>query len=408
MKKYRFLALLLLLPMVAGLFAPPAAALDDPTVYCNNAVLYDANYGEVLYDLDAYERAYPASTTKVMTALLVVEAIEAGLLAPDTPVTAGAERMEGIPSGKGYVVADLKEGETLPVEELLYCVLLPSHADAANVLAVAVDSSVEAFVDHMNRKASELGCQDTHFTNPVGVHSEEPGLFVTADHRAQGRIVAAHLITRHAERVAIVGHAANQTLRLRLEGARDAFAARPDIALEVLDAGEGDVSGDGYSLGQQIARRRAEERPDALLALTDELGAGAIAGIMAAGLTVPDDLMVAGCGGNPLAWGGAVPLTTSAPTGYEVGRKAVQLVVEAIELKRAEERASIRQVRTTMPRSAAPLPRASLAEEHEPLTHHELVRPFLLARESTGGTGTVTPLGTQTALIPELNLGVYL
>ena len=83
MKKYRFLALLLLLPMVAGLFAPPAAALDDPTVYCNNAVLYDANYGEVLYDLDAYERAYPASTTKVMTALLVVEAIEAGLLAPD-------------------------------------------------------------------------------------------------------------------------------------------------------------------------------------------------------------------------------------------------------------------------------------------------------------------------------------
>ena len=173
MKKYRFLALLLLLPMVAGLFAPPAAALDDPTVYCNNAVLYDANYGEVLYDLDAYERAYPASTTKVMTALLVVEAIEAGLLAPDTPVTAGAERMEGIPSGKGYVVADLKEGETLPVEELLYCVLLPSHADAANVLAVAVDGSVEAFVDHMNRKASELGCQDTHFTNPVGVHSEE-------------------------------------------------------------------------------------------------------------------------------------------------------------------------------------------------------------------------------------------
>ena len=77
MKKYRFLALLLLLPMVAGLFAPPAAALDDPTVYCNNAVLYDANYGEVLYDLDAYERAYPASTTKVMTALLVVEAIAA-------------------------------------------------------------------------------------------------------------------------------------------------------------------------------------------------------------------------------------------------------------------------------------------------------------------------------------------
>ena len=172
MKKYRFLSLLLLIPMVLSLVLP-AAALEEPEVYCDHAVLLDANHGEVLYDKNAYERAYPASTTKIMTALLVLDAIEAGQLTADTVLTAGETRMQGIPSGSGYVVSNLKLGEQLSVEELLYCLLLPSAADAANVLAVAVDGSIEAFVDHMNRKAGELGCQGTHFTNPSGVHNEE-------------------------------------------------------------------------------------------------------------------------------------------------------------------------------------------------------------------------------------------
>ena len=173
MKKYRILSFFLLIPILCSLLAAPAAALEDPVLYCNNAVLYDANYGEVLYDLDGYERAYPASTTKVMTALLVMEAIQSGQLTADTMVTAGETRMQGIPLGSGYVVSDLQLGEVLSVEELLYCLLLPSAADAANVLAVAVDGSIEAFVEHMNRKAAELGCQDTHFTNTSGVHGEE-------------------------------------------------------------------------------------------------------------------------------------------------------------------------------------------------------------------------------------------
>ena len=79
----------------------PPPPWTTPTVYCNNAVLVDANYGEVLYDLDAYDKAYPASTTKVMTALLVVEAIEAGQLTPDTPVTAGSDPDGGHPLRQG-------------------------------------------------------------------------------------------------------------------------------------------------------------------------------------------------------------------------------------------------------------------------------------------------------------------
>ena len=173
MKKYRFLSLLLLFPMVLTLFTAPAAALEEPDLFCTNAVLLDANYNEVLYDKGAYEKAYPASTTKVMTALLVLEAIENGQLSPSTMVTAGPARMQDIPSGAGYVVASLKEGEVMSVEDLLYCVMLPSAADAANVLAVEVDGTIEDFVAHMNRKAGELGCQNTHFTNTAGMHSED-------------------------------------------------------------------------------------------------------------------------------------------------------------------------------------------------------------------------------------------
>ena len=80
MKKYRsrLLSFLLLCPVLLSLLVLPAAAQeeDELNLFCTHAVLLDANHGEVLYTKDAYEKAYPASTTKVMTALLVMEAIE--------------------------------------------------------------------------------------------------------------------------------------------------------------------------------------------------------------------------------------------------------------------------------------------------------------------------------------------
>lgn len=112
MKKYRFLSLLLLFPMVLTLFTAPAAALEEPDLFCTNAVLLDANYNEVLYDKGAYEKAYPASTTKVMTALLVLEAIENGQLSPSTMVTAGPTRMQDIPSGRRLCGGQLEGGRS--------------------------------------------------------------------------------------------------------------------------------------------------------------------------------------------------------------------------------------------------------------------------------------------------------
>ena len=170
MKKYRFLSLFLLIPILLSLI-PPAGAQEDLDLFCTHAVLLDASHGEVLYDMKANERAYPASTTKVMTALLVVEAIQTGQFSPETVVIVNGTAVQDIPSS--YVTSGFKAGEEITVEELLYCLMLPSSCDAANVLAEAVDGSIEDFVAHMNRRASELGCQGTHFTNTYGRHNEE-------------------------------------------------------------------------------------------------------------------------------------------------------------------------------------------------------------------------------------------
>lgn len=171
MKKYRFLSLFLLISLLAGLLCVPAAALEEPDLFCTHAVLLDANYGEVLYGKNPYDKAYPASITKVMTALLVIEAIEAGQLSADTMITAGDTTLQGLTGN--YSTQNIKVGEIMSVEELLYCLMLPSANEAANILAVAVDGTIEDFVDHMNRKAGELGCQGTHFVNPHGLHDDE-------------------------------------------------------------------------------------------------------------------------------------------------------------------------------------------------------------------------------------------
>ena len=172
MKKNRFLSALLLIPMVLSLTLPATAiGQDDLNLFCTNAALLDANHGDLLYDMKANERAYPASITKVMTALLVVEAISYGQLSPDTVATVSSSAVQGIPSE--YVTGAFKAGEEISIENLLYCMLLESDCDASNILAEAVDGTVPDFVAHMNRKAGELDCQGTHFTNTYGLHDED-------------------------------------------------------------------------------------------------------------------------------------------------------------------------------------------------------------------------------------------
>ena len=170
MKTCRFPALLAVLTLLTALFLPlSVSAVEDPGLTCRNAILLDATYDEVLYDKGAYEKVYPASITKVMTALLVLEAVDAGQLTLDTPITATAEALE-VP--KDSSTAKIQVGDTYTLEQYLYCLLLPSGNEVAQILAITVDGSIEAFVDHMNRRAEELGCLGTHFANPHGYHDD--------------------------------------------------------------------------------------------------------------------------------------------------------------------------------------------------------------------------------------------
>ena len=172
--KYRFLSLLLAGVMALALTCP-ALALEDPKPHAGAAIVVYGDTGEVLYDLNAHQRMYPASVTKIMTSLVVLDAVEAGELSLSTPVTASAQAVD-LPLGSS--TAEIKAGEVLTVEQLLYCDLLPSGNDACNILAEAVDGTAEGFAARMNAKAAELGMEDTHFTNPHGLH--DPNHYTTA------------------------------------------------------------------------------------------------------------------------------------------------------------------------------------------------------------------------------------
>lgn len=174
MKKYRFpvffFSFVMALCLCAGV-SPRAAALEDPAPrHCRAAVLVDGDYGDVVYSYHADEKMYPASITKVMTSLLVMEALSEGPLTLQTPVTV-SQTAATLPEGSS--TAGIKAGEVLTVEELLYCDLLVSANEACNILAEAVAGSIPAFVEMMNAKAQELGMKNTHFMNPHGLHDEQ-------------------------------------------------------------------------------------------------------------------------------------------------------------------------------------------------------------------------------------------
>ena len=148
-----------------------SALLDSLHIDAAAAILVDADTGEVLYEQDSHVQRYPASITKVMTCLLTVEAIDRGELALTDQVTASANLHSGI--GEGGSTADLKEGEVISIEDLLYSALLPSANEACNVLAEAVAGDIGSFVELMNQRAAQLGMADTHFANTHGYHDPD-------------------------------------------------------------------------------------------------------------------------------------------------------------------------------------------------------------------------------------------
>lgn len=138
----------------------PPISLDSPS-----CILIDANTKKILYEKNANEIRYPASTTKIMTAILVLENCQLTDIA-----TVSHNAIASIPAD--YVTANIQEGEKLTVEQLLNVLLIPSANDAAIVLAEHVSGSISKFSDLMNEKAKEIGCKNTHFVNPNGIHSK--------------------------------------------------------------------------------------------------------------------------------------------------------------------------------------------------------------------------------------------
>lgn len=143
------------------------ASVQAPSVSAEGAVLVDGSSGRVLYEKNSDRRLYPASTTKIMTALVTLETLDELGLGPDSKVIVPVEAA-GVEGSSLY----LKAGEKLSLEELLYGLMLQSGNDSAEAIAVCVGGTREAFVEKMNLKAEQLGCSGTHFVNPSGLFDE--------------------------------------------------------------------------------------------------------------------------------------------------------------------------------------------------------------------------------------------
>lgn len=157
----------------SGDVAPVGPSSSDlGAVAAKSALLYDATYGKLLFELNADEAAPPASTTKIMTALLVIEAVNDGLITLDETVTAGADELASIPWDASSVNPKIQAGEDMSVRDYLYCVMLTSDCACCNVLAKHISGSTELFVEKMNARAAELGCAGTTFKNSHGYPEE--------------------------------------------------------------------------------------------------------------------------------------------------------------------------------------------------------------------------------------------
>ncbi|QWT17487.1 LacI family transcriptional regulator [Collinsella sp. zg1085] len=296
----------------------------------------------------------------------------------------------------GLVVPRLTHGYSLQIvsgvqreaERYGHHVWIANAADDVAAMAVCIQQFlsaqvaglvIQSFDGHPLRNMAvpsrtALSCMD--------VQGSEPGYFAVADSQAEGTLVAEHLIAAGARHIAVLGISKHRAHQDRAQGIASVAQQSLEVHFEFIEEGDWCSASDGYELGERLAARQKSERPDALLALSDVLAVGAIAGVQAAGLQVPDDMLVAGCDGNPLAWTGGVPLTTVVPSGYEVGRRAVQQIMEQFDLAKLGEL------------TGEPAPRVVDV-------HQAIVRPFLLPRESTGA---MQKHGAK----PDLNVGAYL
>ena len=166
----RFSALLLAALLTAA--ALPAASAEGASapalsLSCASAVLMEKETGTLLYEQNAHEQLEPASVTKVMTLLLVMEAVDSGRVSLEDTVTVSAYA-----AGMGGSQVYLKEGEQMSVAEMIKCVTVVSGNDCAVALAEHLAGSETAFVAQMNQRAQELGMEDTTFLNCTGLPAQ--------------------------------------------------------------------------------------------------------------------------------------------------------------------------------------------------------------------------------------------
>ncbi len=155
--------LLLAAVLLAGML-PGRAAAVDLNLNAKSALLMDVATGTVLYEKECHERLAPASVTKVMTMLLIMEALDDGRIHLVDQVTASEAA-----AAKGGSQIYLKAGETMPVSDMLKSIAVSSANDCACAMAELIAGSESAFVEQMNQRAAELGMADTHFVNCTGL-----------------------------------------------------------------------------------------------------------------------------------------------------------------------------------------------------------------------------------------------
>ncbi len=177
--KKRIIALFFVLVTVFSMALPAFAEeteedviLEPPEIInVGAAIVYNIENDRYIYEHNADKMIYPASTTKLMTAIVAIEHFEGNL---SRPITVNGGALIGL---KGNSIG-LKHGETFTLEQLLYALLCGGANDAANVLAFEISGGIEGFVELMNAKAKELGADHTHYTNPTGMH--DPAMVTTA------------------------------------------------------------------------------------------------------------------------------------------------------------------------------------------------------------------------------------
>lgn len=162
MKCFRILSLTLIFSLCLSVFSFAA----DIDIAAKASLLIDAESGQVLHAENIDEKLYPASITKLMTALIIAEENDLSEI-----VTVTESALENL-SAAGSTVG-LKKGEKISVDNLLICLLVASANEAANILAEFNAGSVDAFIEKMNQRAETLGLKNTHFANTHGLHDDE-------------------------------------------------------------------------------------------------------------------------------------------------------------------------------------------------------------------------------------------